>query len=125
MADNRVRGLTRRPDFGVSAEDRLLGAVGASEAARSNGALVARDAPGVQSVPRPVATPHRRPLKVADPLADELRDAVLFLRGKGRPELTQNELLDEIIGDGLARIREKDNGGNLFPMHSKRTAAER
>jgi len=62
---------------------------------------------------------------VADPLADELRDAVLFLRGKGRPELTQNQLLDEIIGDGLARIREKDNGGNLFPVHSKRTTAEK
>jgi hypothetical protein len=125
MADNRARGLTRRPDFGVSAEDRLLGAAGASEATRSHGALVARGAPGVQSAPPPVATPHRRPLKVADPLADELRDAVLFLRGKGRPELTQNQLLDEIIGDGLARIREKDNGGNLFPVHSKRTAAQK
>jgi len=34
-------------------------------------------------------------------------------------------LLDEIIGDGLARIREKDNGGNLFPVHSKRTTAEK
>jgi hypothetical protein len=47
---------------------------------------------------------------------------MLFLRGRGRPELTQNQLLDEIISDGLARIREKDNGGAPFPMHSKRIA---
>ncbi len=124
MADTRPRGLSRRPDFGVSAEDRLLGAEGSEESPRSPGATVAHGVSGAPGASRTASIPpaRRRPLKVADPLADELRDAVLFLRGKGRPELTQNELLDEIIADGLARIREKDNGGEAFPVHSKRMA---
>jgi hypothetical protein len=118
VAERRPGGLTRRPDFGTTAEDRLIGApaVPVPEAApRSRGeAGGARGALGALE-PGPAPAPRRRPLKVHEDLADQLREAVLFLRGHGRPELTQNELLDEIIQQGLDRIRNERNDGRPFP----------
>lgn len=115
MADKRVGGLTRRPDFGMTAEDRLLGAPGAQEAHGAGEAQGASLLAGREPAPR------RRPLKVDATLADQLRDAVLFLRGRGRPELTQNELLDEIIAKGLERLRQDLNGGADIPRLADRS----
>ncbi len=88
------------------------------------GASGSRDASGAQEArPREqTSAPRRRPLKVHEGLADQLRDAVLFLRGHGRPELTQNELLDEIIEQGLGQLRKELNDARPFPGSSRRGA---
>jgi hypothetical protein len=117
MAERRPSGLTRRPDFGATAEDRLLGLATDPDAAGIRGAPGASGASPVRETERP---PRRRPLKVAETLADQLHDAVLFLRGRGRPELTQNELIDELLTDGLERMRGDVNGGDPFPVSARR-----
>lgn len=129
MAERRTGGLSRRPDFGTTAEDRLMGTAisptpPATAAASTRGASGARDASGAQEArPREqTPAPRRRPLKVHEGLADQLRDAVLFLRGRGRPELTQNELLDEIIEQGLDQLRKELNDARPFPGSSRRGA---
>ncbi|MDQ2881771.1 MAG: hypothetical protein M3Y48_11250 [Actinomycetota bacterium] len=53
-------------------------------------------------------------------LADQLHDAVLFMRGRGRPELTQNELLDELLAKGLQWLRDEANEGEQFPSTERR-----
>lgn len=58
-------------------------------------------------------------------LADQLRDAVLFMRGRGQPELTQNELLDELLAKGLQWLRDEENGGKQFPSTQCRRAGAR
>jgi hypothetical protein len=58
VAERRRGGLARLPDFGASAEDRLLGS---------------SVAPAEERQPS-----RRRPLKVDESLADQLRNAVLF-----------------------------------------------
>ncbi len=128
MAENRPRGLSRIPDFG-SAEDRLIGAAVVAvpevapvtrggEAKGSSGARGAAQAEEARAA-------RRRPLKVHESLADQLRDAVLFLRGRGRPELTQNELLDEIIQQGLDQLSKDLNDGQAFPASTRRRVAGR
>ena len=149
MSENR-RGLTRRPDFNRTAEDRLLGAGeatqadpdgtdgadgqradrlravpatsaapdepekssggpsgsgGASGAQGSSGASGSSSKSGAADGRDPV--PRRRPVKLATDLADNLRATVLVERGRGRPELTQNELLDEIVRRGLSEVGSK------------------
>ena len=122
MAERRA-GLTRRPDFGT-AEDRLLGLTSAEpqqgEPRTAGGARGSRGASSVSVVEQAHPPVRRRPLKVADPIADQLHDAVLFLRGRGRPELTQNELIDELLSDGLERMRADVNGGEPFPVSARR-----
>jgi len=115
MPDKRPRGLARRPDFAVTAEDRLLGAPGAVEASGFRDAQGAGGAPDTSQSTDREPTARRRPLKVDAELADQLRNAVLFLRGRGRPALTQNELIDELIDDGLDHIRTELNDGQPFP----------
>jgi len=126
MAERRAAGLTRRPDFGT-AEDRLLGLTSAEPqqgeprtVGGARGAQGSRGASGVSVVEQAQPPVRRRPLKVADPIADELHDAVLFLRGRGRPELTQNELIDELLSGGLERMRADLNDGEPFPVSVRR-----
>ena len=123
MAERRASGLSRRPDFGATAEDRLLGVATPLESQRATGARSARGASGAspgEEAPQPT---RRRPLKVEATLADQVHDAVLFLRGRGRPELTQNELIDELLSDGLERVRGEANGGDPFPISARRGRA--
>ena len=126
MAERYPAGLTRRPDFGT-AEDRLLGLTSAEPqqgeprtGGGAQGAQGSRSASSVSVVEQAHPPVRRRPLKVADPIADELHGAVLFLRGRGRPELTQNELIDELLSDGLERMRADVNGGEAFPESARR-----
>jgi hypothetical protein len=119
VAERRRGGLARLPDFETSAEDRLLGIPVHAPAAD----LAAGRAPGASAHERQHA--RRRPLKVDESLADQVRDAVLFLRGQGRPELTQNELLDELITAGLQWLRDQANGGEQFPSTERRRSSTR
>lgn len=86
----------------------------------AQGSQGSRGASGVSVVEQAQPPVRRRPLKVADTIADQLHDAVLFLRGRGRPELTQNELIDELLSDGLERMRTDVNGGEPFPISARR-----
>ena len=143
MSENR-RGLTRRPDFNRTAEDRLLGAGEATQAdpdgtdgqradrlravpatsaapdepekssegpSGPGGASGAQGSSGSSSKSGAAdgrdPVPRRRPVKLATDLADNLRATVLVERGRGRPELTQNELLDEIVRRGLSEVGSK------------------
>ena len=134
MPEPRRGGLARIPEFGTSAEDRLLGsAVGPalapdlathpSGARGSAGVRGASEAHGASAEKRQPA--RRRPLKVDELLADHLRDAVLFMRGRGRPELTQNELLDELIARGLQWLQVEANEGEQFPSTERRRTRTR
>lgn len=125
MAERRPSGLTRRPDFAATAEDRLLGVAAPLESPRATGARSARGASGASPVGEAQPPARRRPLKVDETLADQVHDAVLFLRGRGRPELTQNELIDELLAAGLERMRGEVNGGDPFPISARRGRARR
>lgn len=114
MAERRRGGLARLPDFGTSAEDRLLGSPLAPAPDLARGAAAEEQQPA-----------RRRPLKVDESLADQVRDAVLFMRGRGRPELTQNELLDELLTTGLQWLREQSNEGKQFPSTERRRSGTR
>jgi hypothetical protein len=117
VAERRRGGLARLPDFETSAEDRLLGIPAHAPD------LSAGRAPGASAPERQPA--RRRPLKVDESLADQVRDAVLFMRGRGRPELTQNELLDELLTTGLQWLRDQANGGEQFPSTERRRSGTR
>jgi hypothetical protein len=123
MADRGPAGLSRRPEFGATAEDRLLGVAAPLESPRAAGARSARGASGASPVGEAQRPARRRPLKVDEALAAQVHDAVLFLRGRGRPELTQNELIDELLADGLERVRGEANGGDPFPISARRGRA--
>jgi hypothetical protein len=116
VAEQRRGGLARLPDFGTSAEDRLLG----SPVAAAPAPDLARGTPAEGHQPA-----RRRPLKVDGSLADQVRDAVLFMRGRGRPALTQNELLDELLTKGLQWLRDEANGGEQFPSTARRRSGTR
>ena len=125
MPEPRRGGLARIPEFGTSAEDRLLGsavgpALAPDLATHPSGA---RGSAGAPRAPWPSGC--RRPLKVDELLADHLRDAVLFMRGRGRPELTQNELLDELIARGLQWLQVEANEGEQFPSTERRRTRTR
>ncbi|MGB8200629.1 MAG: hypothetical protein WCF33_13185 [Pseudonocardiaceae bacterium] len=122
MAEQRRGGLARLPDFGTSAEDRLLGSPAPAPDLTASPSDI-RGASGAPAVER--QHPRRRPLKVDESLADQLRDAVLFMRGRGQPELTQNELLDELLAKGLQWLRDEENGGKQFPSTQRRRAGAR
>jgi hypothetical protein len=122
MAERRPAGLTRRPDFGT-AQDRLLGLT-SSEPETPQTAQGAPGASGASALEKTQPPARRRPLKVAGPIADELHNAVLFLRGRGRPELTQNELIDELLTDGLQRVKADLNEGQPFPLSGRRGHAK-
>jgi hypothetical protein len=62
---------------------------------------------------------------VDESLADQVRDAVLFMRGRGRPALTQNELLDELLTKGLEWLRDEANEGKQFPSTERRRSSTR
>jgi hypothetical protein len=134
MPEPRRGGLARIPEFRTSAEDRLLGgavapalvpelATSTSGARGSEGARGASEAQSAPAEKRPSA--RRRPLKVDESLADHLRDAVLFMRGRGRPELTQNELLDELLARGLQWLQDEANEGRQFPSTERRRGGHR
>lgn len=130
MPERRRGGLARLPEFGTSAEDRLVGSPAAPALAtnplRARGSAGARDASGAQDAPVAERRPaRRRPLKVDESLADQLHDAVLFMRGRGRPELTQNELLDELLAKGLQWLRDQANEGKQFPSTERRRTRTR
>lgn len=124
MAERRRGGLARLPDFGTSAEDRLLGSPDPPDlVTRPSGA---RRSTGARASPADERqSARRRPLKVDESLADQLRNAVLFMRGRGRPELTQNELLDELLAKSLQWLRDEANGGEPFPSTERRRPGTR
>ena len=123
MAERRRGGLARLPDFGTSAEDRLIGSPAAPTPDLATRPPAAGGSPGAPVQERQSA--RRRPLKVDESLADQLRDAVLFMRGCGRPELTQDELLDELLAKGLQWLRDEANGGKQFPSTERRRPGTR
>lgn len=132
MAERRRGGLARLPDFGASAEDRLLGSsvVPASDLTTSpsegRGSTDGGGTSGIQGAPvEERQHSRRRPLKVDESLAEQLRNAVLFMRGRGQPELTQNELLDELLAKGLQWLRDEANGGEQFPSTQRRRTGAR
>jgi hypothetical protein len=47
------------------------------------------------------------------------------MRGRGQPELTQNELLDELLAKGLQWLRDEANGGEQFPSTQRRGTGAR
>jgi hypothetical protein len=129
VPEPRRGGLARIPEFGTTAEDRLLGSAVAPTLAPdlatnpsgARGSQGARGASGAHSAPAEKRQPaRRRPLKVDESLADHLRDAVLFMRGRGRPELTQNELLDELLARALQWLQDEANQGEQFPSTERR-----
>lgn len=122
MAERRRGGLARLPDFGPSAEDRLLGSPAAHDSAPNKSAPHESAPDGSTHDQQPA---RRRPLKVDESLADQVRDAVLYMRGRGRPELTQNELLDELITQGLRWLQDETNGGQQFPAMGRRPTGRR
>jgi hypothetical protein len=126
VAERRRGGLARLPDFGTSAEDRLLGSPVVPASDLATGPSGARGSAGARGAPaQERQSARRRPLKVDESLADQLRDAVLFMRGRGRPELTQNELLDELLAKGLQWLRDDANGGEQFPATERRRTGTR
>ena len=124
MAERRTGGLSRQPDF-TTAEDRLLGAAIPQPVPAPHVTVGAQGAPGALGAEEPGqgGAARRRPLKVKASLADQLWDAVLFMRGHGQPELTQNELLDDFVQQGLDRLRAELNDKQPFPNSPRRRAA--
>jgi hypothetical protein len=99
---------------------KVVADVLATHPSGARGSAGARGAPAEKRQPA-----RRRPLKVDESLADHLRDAVLFMRGRGRPELTQNELLDELIARGLQWLQVEANEGEQFPSTERRRTRTR
>lgn len=58
---------------------------------------------------------QRQHVKLAEPLAAELRDAVWFLSEYGRPRVKLGEVLDEAVAAWLAQTKAEHNGGEDFP----------
>lgn len=83
------------------------------------------DSPELQDAPLP------EPTRVAGPkfdpgLLQELRGAVVHLRGRGRPLFTLQEALDEAVMTWLTKQRNEMNGGNPFaPIGALRTTRRR
>jgi hypothetical protein len=82
----------------------------------------ARDVPDVQDVPHVQAVPDvsRKPVRIAGPKWDpemlqQARDAVLFLRQRGRPTMALIEALDEAVRAWLREQQAEHNGGEAFP----------
>jgi len=82
------------------------------------------DVPDVQDVSNaPAAAPKpqvEKRTRIAGPkwdpdLLQQARDAVLFLRQKGRPTMALTEVLDEAMTRWLAEMRKEHNGGEPFP----------
>ncbi len=61
----------------------------------------------------------RQHVKLAAPLADELRDAVWFMSEHGRPRIQLGELLDEAVGRWLNEAKGAHNGGEAFPRRGR------
>jgi hypothetical protein len=101
--------------------DAWLGG-GESEAA-------SRDATDVRDVPdAPVAAAmpqvDKKRTRIAGPkwdpdLLQQARDAVLFLRQKGRPTMALTEVLDEAMTGWLDEMRKEHNGGEPFPSQGR------
>ncbi len=111
------RSLTRRtyPDeAGPSFLDRLI-------PSGSNPGIV----PTVPDVPdgsagSPVSPRQPKAVRIAGPkydreLLQQLRDAVLFLRQRGRPTMGLIDVLDEAITQWLQRQKQAVNDGKNFP----------
>jgi len=58
-------------------------------------------------------------VKLRRDLADEMRDAVWFLSGHGRPRVQLGELLDEAIEAWLSDAKKQHNGGQTFPHRGR------
>lgn len=84
--------------------------------------LVASGTPGVQTVKNASASAKpaaRQHVKLRGDLADELRDAVWFLGASTRPRVQLGELLDEAVGEWLAKVKAEHNGGEDFPRKGR------
>lgn len=113
------RGLTRRtyPD---EAEPSFLDRMIPSDSDRGTVPTV-RDASTVPDV-SPGSHVPRQPKagRIAGPkydreLLQQLRDAVLFLRQRGRPTMGLIDVLDEAITEWLERQKQAVNDGKDFP----------
>ena len=67
----------------------------------------------------PTKANPRQHVKLAAPLADELRDAVWFLSEHGRPRVQLGELLDEAVAAWLNEVKGAHNGGEAFPHRGR------
>jgi hypothetical protein len=85
-----------------------------------NGQDVA-DVRDVSDAPTPTrASQDKKRTRIAGPkwdpeLLQQARDAVLFLRQKGRPTMALTEALDEAMTRWLDEMRKEHNGGEPFP----------
>jgi hypothetical protein len=82
-----------------------------------------QDVPDVRNVPDvagPTSQVDKKRTRIAGPkwdpeLLQQARDAVLFLRQKGRPTMALTEALDEAMTCWLNEMHEEHNGGEPFP----------
>jgi len=72
--------------------------------------------PGNEQGTKPALRDH---VKLRRDLADEVRDAVWFLSGHGRPRVQLGELLDEAIEAWLSDAKKQHNGGQTFPHRGR------
>lgn len=114
------RGLTRRtyPDqAGPSFLDRMI--PGGSGPGTAPTVPDASPVPGVPDgshvLPRPPKAGRIAGPKYDRELLQQLRDAVLFLRQRGRPTMGLIDVLDEAITQWLERQKQAVNDGNDFP----------
>ncbi len=61
----------------------------------------------------------REHVKIARPLADEMRDAVWFFSDNGRPRVRLGDLLDEAIRSWLEMSKQVHNDGGNFPVRGR------
>jgi len=82
-----------------------------------------RDVPDVSAGP-PAPQVDKKRTRIAGPkwdpeLLQQARDAVLFLRQKGRPTMALTEALDEAMTRWLDDVRKEQNGGEPFPSQGR------
>jgi hypothetical protein len=88
-----------------------------------------RDGPDVRNVrdvsaTAPTPPDDKKRTRIAGPkwdpeLLQQARDAVLFLRQKGRPTMALTEALDEATTRWLDEMRTEHNGGEPFPSQGR------
>lgn len=84
------------------------------------------DVPDVRDVSGvvPISQVDKKRSRIAGPkwdpdLLQQARDAVLFLRQKGRPTMALTEALDEAMTRWLNEVRKEHNGGEPFPSQGR------
>jgi len=109
--DTSGTSVTRDTE-GASGTPNNLGNSGNSGAGGTSG-VVSEQAPG------PVKATARQHVKLRGELAEELRDAVWFLGASTRPRVQLGELLDEAVGEWLAKVKAEYNDGADFPRKGR------